>query len=224
MPTMRFVQLQNAVHQEHRVAWEESCESRRYRVQARDTTIITSGYYRVTRLCALLRWLLPVAIPDLGFVGYLYWLKLQEPIAEKPPFLPPNVKASAMKYCVDQAQGANPKMKICAASMSTDGTVTELHGVELQPFHVKAEEYNLVTSDFAKFNGGTQAGLRGQRRDRVDSASGRRGSGETAEDAALASTFPVRAGEASTSRPVLFDFDRGRGSAVGAGTTRRRAS
>ena len=165
------------------------------------------------------RWLLPVAILGiLGFVGYLYWLKLQEPQAEKPALLPANVEASALKYCVDQAQGANPKMKLCAASMTSYGTTTELHGVELQLFHTKAEEYDLVTSDFAKFDS-AQRKLYSEGNVEITLAVPLEGAapGRLLKIHSSGVEFSSETGEALTSRPVLFDFDRGRGSAVGAG-------
>jgi lipopolysaccharide export system protein LptA len=167
------------------------------------------------------RWLLPVAILGILVAVAIVYIRLREAqlanAPTKPDLLPSDVQASALKYCVDQAQGANPKVKICAASMNRSGTTTELHGVELQLFHVNASEYDLVTSDFAKFDE-AQRKLFSEGNVEITLAVPVEGAapGRLLKIHSSGVEFSSETGEASTARPVRFDFDRGSGSAVGA--------
>ncbi|MEO5922851.1 MAG: LptA/OstA family protein [Bryobacteraceae bacterium] len=168
-----------------------------------------------------LRWLLPVAILGiLGYVGVVYLQQLERlrgDSPKRPDLLKSGVEASALKYCVDQAQGASSKVRICAASMNRAGTVTELHGVELQLFHEDATEYDLVTSDFAKFDEAERK-LFSEGNVEITLAVPAEGAppGRLLKIHSSGVEFSSETGEAATVRPVRFDFDRGSGSAVGA--------
>ncbi len=167
------------------------------------------------------RWLLPVAIlVILGAVGVVYVQQRElflQNAPKRPALLKDGVAASALKYCVDQAQGANPKVKICAAAMSRSGTTTELQGVELQLFHENATEYDLVTSDFAKFDD-TEKKLFSEGNVEITLAVPAEGAppGRLLKIHSSGVDFSSETGEAATTRPVSFEFDRGSGSAVGA--------
>jgi len=167
------------------------------------------------------RWLLPVAIlAILGAVGAVYLKQLRllsNNAPERPALLKTGVEAGALDYCVDQAQGANPKVKICASSMSRTGATTELHGVKLQLFHENATEYDLVTSDFARFDD-TARKLFSEGNVEITLAVPLEGAapGRLLKIHSSGVEFSSETGEATTTQPVRFEFDRGSGSAVGA--------
>jgi len=167
------------------------------------------------------RWLLPVAI--LGIVGAVavVYLKqralLDQNATPRPPLLAQGVQASASKYCMNQAQGANPRVSICADTMNLVGTTTELRGVELKLFHENAAEYDLVTSDLAKFES-EQRKLFSEGNVEITLAVPAEGAppGRLLKIHSSGVEFSSETGEAATTKPVRFEFDRGSGSAVGA--------
>lgn len=168
-----------------------------------------------------LRWLLPVAIiAILGTVGVVYvrQMALQSQNAPKrPALLSDGIQGEAQDWCFDQSQGANPKVKICAAKMVRTGEKIELQGLKLQLFHINATEYDLVNSDFAQFDL-TERKLFSQGNVEITLAVPVEGPapGRLLKIHSSGVEFSSETGEAATTRPVRFEFDRGSGSSVGA--------
>lgn len=168
-----------------------------------------------------LRWLLPVAIiAILGAVGVLYFRQLKllsDGAPQRPALLSSGIEGSADDWCFDQAQGANPHVKICATKMVRTGEMIELQGVKLQLFHEGAKEFDLVNSDFAQFDL-TERKLFSQGSVAITLAVPVEGPapGRLLKIHSSGVEFSSETGEAATSRPVRFEFDRGSGSSVGA--------
>ncbi|MEP6961224.1 MAG: LptA/OstA family protein [Acidobacteriota bacterium] len=167
------------------------------------------------------RWLLPVAILFiLGAVSSVYLkqrdlLLLNQP--ERPKLLDGDTQGTALAWCYEKAQGSNTQVEICADKMNSVGSMMEMQGVRLKLFHGDAKDYDLVTSDLAKFNqderklfseGNVEITLAVP----VDGAP----PGRLLKIHSKGVDFASETGEASTTQPVSFEFDRGGGSSVGA--------
>lgn len=168
-----------------------------------------------------LRWLLPVAIlAILGTVGVVYFdrlAQLSKNAPQRPGLLDSGIQGNALDWCFDQAQGANPRVKICAAKMVRTGEKIELQGVRLQLFHENAKQYDLVTSDFASFDL-TERKLFSEGNVEITLAVPLEGAapGRLLKIHSSGVEFSSETGDAATTRPVRFEFDRGSGSSVGA--------
>lgn len=168
-----------------------------------------------------LRWLLPVAIiAILGTVAVVYVRQLQlqsQNAPQRPALLSDGIQGDAQDWCYDQSQGASPKVKICAARMVRTGETIELQGLKLHLFHEDATEYDLVTSDFAQFDL-TERKLFSQGNVAITLAVPVEGPapGRLLKIHSSGVEFSSETGEAATTRPVRFEFDRGSGSSVGA--------
>jgi lipopolysaccharide export system protein LptA len=167
------------------------------------------------------RWLLPVVILGIvGTVGVVYFdrlAQLAKNAPQRPPLLKTDVQGEALDWCFDQAQGANPRVNICASKMVRTGENVELQGVKLKLFHEDATKFDLVHSDFAQFDL-TERKLFSQGNVEITLAVPVEGAapGRLLKIHSSGVEFSSETGEAATTRPVRFEFDRGSGSSVGA--------
>lgn len=168
-----------------------------------------------------LRWLLPVAIlAILGSVGAVYLQQralLEQNAPKKPKLLESGVKGQAQDWCYEQALGDKPRVEICSAKMNNVEGRIDLEGVKLKLFHENAKEYDLVTSDLAQFNEGERT-LFSEGNVEITLAVPAEGAmpGRLLKIQSSGVQFSAETGEASTDRPVSFEFDAGGGSAIGA--------
>jgi lipopolysaccharide export system protein LptA len=168
-----------------------------------------------------LRWLLPVIILGIvGAVGDLYLKQralLEKDAPAKPPLLADGISGAAILWCYDQAQGSAPRVNICAKKMSHNGSSYELEGLQLKLFHKNATQYDMVTSDFARFDEAART-LFSEGNVSITMAVPAVGATprRLLKIHSSGVQFSAVTGEASTTRPVSFEFDRGIGSSVGA--------
>jgi lipopolysaccharide export system protein LptA len=168
-----------------------------------------------------IRWLFPAAIVAiLGAVGAVYLQQralLDGAARPRPALLESGVQGRARDWCYEQAQGAHPRVSVCAAKMHRVGERTELEGVRLKLFHDNATEFDLVTSDFAQFHEQERKLYSdGDVVITLGVPAGGPTPGRLLKIHGSGVEFSSDTGEATTTRAVSFEFDRGRGSAVGA--------
>lgn len=169
------------------------------------------------------RWLLPVAIlAILGSVAaiYIQQLELRGNGPEKPALLGDGIKGQALDWCYDQAQGDKSRVSICATKMNQIDDRYELEGLKLKLFHADATIYDLVTSDFAKFDAATKKMVSEGNVEitlavPADPAAPVK-PGRLLKIHSSGVEFSTETGEADTTRDVKFEFDRGGGSSTGA--------
>lgn len=168
------------------------------------------------------RWLILAAILAIvAFVGQTY-IKRKQALADSAPAPPApletGVDGRASDWVYTQSDGNRPRVTVRAKKFRQikAPSVMELEGVELQLFHQKDGQYDLVKSEKAEFDITAKTLYSdGDVEITMGKAEDEDAEGRLVKIHSSGVRFESDTGKASTERPARFQFDRGNGSAEG---------
>ncbi|MGH9613821.1 MAG: LPS export ABC transporter periplasmic protein LptC, partial [Bryobacteraceae bacterium] len=158
----------------------------------------------------------------LGAVGGSYYLRVEQRTRSsphKPKELPPNTLGTAHEWVYDHTNKNKTVAEVRAKDYRQvkEPNQFELEGVELRIFNKDGSAYRKVTSAKADFDLGTGVMFsKGDVEITLNVPADHRPSGKLMVIHSSGVRFETKTGKVTTDQPARFEFDRGKGSAVGA--------